>query len=285
MLSFAILSDLHFSNPTFHFTDFLSKKWLGNLNALLFRTHLYSEKTLESLPSLWNSLHVQYLLVTGDLSSTSSEKEFLQAKQFFASVEKLGITPIFLPGNHDSYTKNASDQQLFYQYFPSHPTFGSLETEKVAVYSLQEKIFLITFDVVRPTSWISSRGNFSPSIEKNLRKHLESLPQDAIFLFSSHYPILQESSFRKNLTRKEALLSLLKEFPQKKIYIHGHTHNHFIKDLRKKNLPIIIGTGSVCHTKKGNWTLLQMDSTSLSVASFVWKKPMWHNHSNLSFHL
>jgi 3',5'-cyclic AMP phosphodiesterase CpdA len=285
MLSLAILSDLHFSSPTFRFADFCSKKWLGNLNALLFRSSHYSQKNLHSLLPIWQSLHIRHLLVTGDISSTSSDTEFTEAKNFFLEAEKLGITPILLPGNHDVYTKKAETQKLFYQYFPSKPAYGSLEEEKVAVYNLSENLFLITLDVSKPTLWISSRGYFTPSIEASLRKYLSQIPKEAKIIIASHYPLLQESSYRKKLVKKEALLSLIQELPQYKIYIHGHTHKHVVQDLREQNLPIILGLGSVSHTQRGNWMVLQEKEKALIATSYKWAQNSWQPSLHHTFGL
>ena len=80
-LRIAHLSDPHFSKITYSPRQFLSKRWMGNLNLLLFRNQAYQTQYLWHLPELVESLEVESVFITGDFSSTSLNEEFLEGKK------------------------------------------------------------------------------------------------------------------------------------------------------------------------------------------------------------
>ena len=83
----AHLSDLHFSEVDFDLRQFFSKRWIGNLNYLLRRRKDFDDKLLKDFPSLLQKLKVDVVLISGDLSCTSSKKEFEKAFSFIESLK------------------------------------------------------------------------------------------------------------------------------------------------------------------------------------------------------
>ena len=113
------ISDPHFAAVTYNPMQFLSKRWLGNLNLMLFRNKSYQTDHLMHLPALFKALDVEAVCITGDMASTSRHEEFKLAKKFVDQFREKGMKTFVLPGNHDVYTKGAEREKRFYHYFPS----------------------------------------------------------------------------------------------------------------------------------------------------------------------
>ncbi|HNA62745.1 MAG TPA: metallophosphoesterase, partial [Rhabdochlamydiaceae bacterium] len=119
MIKIAHISDLHFSNWDWNPSQFFSKRWLGNLNFLFGRQRHFAHERLKSLPTLFRNHGISHVMITGDLTTTSSLGEFEKAREFVEALEAVGLKVFVIPGNHDQYTKRAHKDQLFYNYFPS----------------------------------------------------------------------------------------------------------------------------------------------------------------------
>ena len=273
----AHISDLHFSKPSLHPGQFFSKRWLGNLNLLFSRKKDFDTERLQSLANLYQELKVNYLIITGDLSTTSLESEFSEAAEFIEQFKKVGIEVFCLPGNHDHYTKKAFQQKLFYHYFPSNfspeKTSASLREEGVTLKHLGEGWWLIAIETALATSLISSRGFFSPELEKNLTKILLQLPKDDKVILANHFPLFNNDGPRKALKRASALQEQLQKFPNVKLYLHGHTHRQCIADLRANNLPIVLDSGSASHCERGSWNLIEISPQGCQVQTFQYDLP------------
>src|SRR5262245_998312 len=112
----AHISDLHFSKLTWNPSQLFSKRWLGNVNLLLARKHAFDAEGLTTLLPLFIDRKVDAVIVSGDLSSTSHEKEFLLAQEFLDVLQKEGFKVFTIPGSHDHYTKSAYREKLFYEF-------------------------------------------------------------------------------------------------------------------------------------------------------------------------
>jgi 3',5'-cyclic AMP phosphodiesterase CpdA len=271
----AHISDLHFSKLTWNLLQFFSKRWLGNLNLLLKRKHTFNPDSLTTLLPIFHERKIDAVLITGDLTSTSHEREFLMARQFIESLEQEKFKVFTLPGNHDQYTKKAHRKQLFYQFF--NTTYAS-STDPLTALSLKEdglttayfghRWWLIGLDTAIATSLISSNGYFSPELEQKLEKALKEIPEGHRVILINHFPIFSNESPRKSLIRKDALKKQIERFPKIKLFLHGHTHRHCIADLRSSNLPIFLDSGSTAQKEGGTWNLIEISASSCEVEVF-----------------
>src|SRR5256885_808059 len=135
----AHISDLHFAKPTWNPFQFFSKRWLGNFNLLFSRKKDFLPERLCPLPSLFQDLGVDHVVICGDVSTTSHKKEFEEAAKF---VEKFkGMEVFTVPGNHDHYTRRSYRKKLFYDYFP-----GSLREGGVAAKQIGGNWWIVTLD-------------------------------------------------------------------------------------------------------------------------------------------
>jgi len=270
----AHISDLHFSKLTWNPIQFCSKRWLGNLNLFLKRKKAFKPDNLTTLFPVFHDHKIDAVLITGDLTSTSHEDEFLLAQQFVEGLQQEGFKVFTLPGNHDQYTKKAFKEQLFYQFFnraytPSTEPLTSLSLKEdglTAAY-FGHGWWLIALDTAIATSLISSNGYFSPELEQKLEKALKEIPVDHHVILINHFPIFSNESARKSLIRKEALKKLIEGFPKVKLFLHGHTHRHCIADLRSSHLPIFLDSGSTAQ-KCGTWNLIDITAKGCDIEVF-----------------
>lgn len=282
MFRFVHISDLHFSKVSYCLSQFFSKRWLGNLNLLFFRKKKFHPKTLFSLVDWFAHMKVEYLFVTGDITTTSLKEEFQMAKELFHSIEKMGIQCFFLPGNHDHYTKKAYKKRVFYHYFtnPSSQVDSfisrySLQKHAVEAHALKDKYWLILLDTAKATSLVSGRGYFTKEIEKNLLSLLALIPQNAKIILANHFPFSQNENIRKILVGGKRLQEIIEKNHRIKFYLHGHTHIHTLANLQKNSLPIILDSGSSTHNQIGSFNSVTVNSSHVQVDIYKWKEENW----------
>lgn len=273
----AHISDLHFSQLSWNPAQFFSKRWIGNANLLLRRMREFQHDKVYKLLDHFKEEGVDYVLISGDLSTTSLPSEFSKASQFLAKLKELGIEAITLPGNHDHYTKKDYQNKTFYQYFDTHfcsndSPFAeyNLKDHKVTVKKLDLDWWLVALDTAIATPLLACHGHFTEEIEKTLRKVLTSLPEGGKVILANHFPIFTSDHVHKHLIRDVALRDVLHDFINVKFYLHGHTHRHCIADLRNAGLPILLDSGCTAHEEKGTWNLLDFSEEGCKVKAFRW---------------
>jgi 3',5'-cyclic AMP phosphodiesterase CpdA len=271
----AHISDPHFSKLTWNPSQFLSKRWLGNLNLLLTRKRAFDPESLTTLFPVFHELGVDAVLITGDLSSTSQEEEFRLAGQFIENLRSEKFKVFTLPGNHDHYIKKAYEQKLFYQFFdasyasPTDPLSSlSLKDDGMTAAYFGQGWWLFALDTALATSLLSSNGYFSHELEEKLEKALKEVPEGHNVILLNHFPIFSIESQRKSLLRREALQKILERFPKVKLFLHGHTHRHCIADLRSSSLPITLDSGSAAQKNDGTWNLIDIKPDGCDVEAF-----------------
>lgn len=278
MIKIAHISDLHIGKITLNLSQFFSKRWIGNINLLFFRKNRFSPKQLFLLPQIFEKLKVNYVVVTGDITSTSLEEEFQAGKNLFLELENKGIQTLFLPGNHDCYTRGAQNQQRFYKYFENKPgknkieKLFSLKEDKVQAHLLTDKWWYVGVDCSLATHLISSKGLFSEKAEKNLQILLQQIPKTDFILMANHFPFKRSKSPRRALKRAEELKKILRNQENIKLFLHGHTHHHNIYDLRKKGLPIVLDSGSTAHNSIGKWNFIELGLKKCKIKVYDWNK-------------
>lgn len=283
----AHISDLHFSYPSFNPIQFFSKRWLGNLNLLLSRKKHLSSHQLFLLPDFFIEQEVTHVLITGDFSSTSLKKEFVEASAFVHDLERVGLKVFTLPGNHDHYTRSAYKKKFFYDFFPTQFEKDSefnLKEHGLTITAIEPRLWLILLDTTLATSLISSQGLFSALLETHLEKAVSSIPKEDCILLANHYPLYQSDGFKNGLMRAEALRSLIAKFSNIKLYLHGHTHRHCIADLRLSRLPIILDPGSAAHSKTGGIHIMDLTPALCQIHYYQWNG-QWSSSKKEQFSL
>lgn len=270
MIKLAHISDLHFSRFSPSPSQFFSKRWLGNLNLLLNRGKEYINERPFSLIPYFKKEGITHVIISGDLTTTSSKQEYRIAEKFVSALKKEGIKVFLIPGNHDHYTKKADRTKVFYRSFPSpEESSFSLSRHGVAAVSLTEGWHLVLMDTSFASKLTSSNGFFSPVVEENLKNLLKKIDPKESILLVNHFPFFQHDKPHRRLIRGEKLRSILSMHRNVQLYLHGHTHRRTIADLRPNKLPLILDSGSTGH-REGSWNLMELDATSLNLTAHTW---------------
>lgn len=229
------LTDLHFWEVVVNPLRLLNKRFLGNLNVWLRRRNEFpfhqADQHLEEI----SATGIPHLLITGDFTSTATDKECALGAAFTRRLEERGLHLHLLPGNHDLYTFESRRRGRFQRHFgPWMPPEGY-----PAVRCLPGGTPLILVPTVCP-NLLSARGRVTgPDISAAARL-LESGPSPA--LVAGHYPLLHETYAYKapplrRLRNAEALRRALGKANRPILYLSGHVHRFsFARDPEFPNL-------------------------------------------------
>ena len=283
-LRIAHLSDPHFSKISYDLKQFLSKRWIGNLNLYLFRKRSYYTEHLAHLPELIESLKVDSVFITGDFSSTSSKEEFIEGEKFVNAFKERGLPTFILPGNHDCYTRSAERKRSFYNVF----SLQSLQDTKVESLPLKNGWWYIGLDCALATPPFCSYGYFSEEMEEHLRSTLSSIPKEQNILICNHFPLFTSRRPNHELSRAKALQALLRSFPQVKLYLHGHDHHPYIIDRQYDGYPLVLNSGSCAHKPEGMFYLIDLFEKECLVQHLLFRRENqnffwvidWQKHYN-----
>lgn len=287
LLKIAHLSDLHFSQLSFRYDELLSKALIGNLNLLLTRKRLHKNGFSLSLIDELKKQQVSHVLITGDLSTTSSTQEFEKAKEFIDLLKKEHMQVITIPGNHDNYTKASYQTQRFFQFMDESEQglLGfELKKEKVSAHPIGENLWVVRLDTTHKTPVYLSTGSYTKNHDEALKRLLNSLTADDKVIIMNHFPLYDYEPPRRRMLGSALLRKTLSEYKQVKLYLHGHTHRQQIHDLRKSSLPITADCGSISHTKHGSWNLLEISNSCCHIALFKKRESNeWCCEKNLTY--
>lgn len=256
----AHFSDPHFAVFSSDLRQFLSKRWIGNLNLLLNRSKNYQEMHLRLLPALFKTLEVKTVCLTGDLTTTSLDSEFELAKEFVGAFE---VPFHIVPGNHDCYTKEAEKNGTFYRYFPNL----SLQTSRIDVQFMGQKWWWVGIDAAIATPIGCSYGLFTLQMQHDLRKTLEAIPKDDHIIIGNHFPLYPKGSPHHHLKGADLLQNVVHEFQNIRLYLHGHDHHPYTR----AGSPFVLNAGSSAHKRLGAFTIIDLSETEFSLQNYVWK--------------
>lgn len=259
------ISDLHFSHITLNPNQFINKRWIGNMNLIFFRKHVYQIEHLPHLPELFNALDIDHVCITGDFSSLSLDSEFAAGKQFVESISQ----PVhFLPGNHDCYIKEVERTRRFYDFFLSE----DLKNKRVEKKHLGKGWWWVGLDCAIATPPFYALGCFSERMEEELERILAEIPKRDRVIIGNHFPLYTTNRSMHDLQRAHELQELIKRHNQVKLYLHGHDHSYYIKDKRAEGLPLVFNSGSAAHRPDGTFFLFELHEEECLVDRFLFRK-------------
>lgn len=267
----AQISDFHFTRLTWNPLRLFSKRILGHFNWLFSRTHAFSEDILIDLPSLFEELKIDYVILGGDFTTTALEEEFKVAQKF---VQKFSMPHFAIPGNHDVYTYASDRKKTFYRFFASkgEKLEGfSLAKDQVEACRLSSSYWIILLDVCRATNLYSSRGLFSENLEKKFEDVLSKIPSEDSIIVCCHYPFFGHDVYRRTLKRGEVLRKILEKHPRIRLFLHGHTHRHAIANLQPSHLPVVLDSGSCAQKERASWNLIDLKEKGCTITGYRYK--------------
>jgi 3',5'-cyclic AMP phosphodiesterase CpdA len=216
------VGDLHFWEIVVNPLHMLNKRFIGNLNVLLFRGREFPMDRATEYASVLAGTGVKSALFTGDFTSTSTDNEFAKARGFLDLVRRHGIEPLVLPGNHDVYTFEAAEAKRFEEHFADLiPSSGYPHSAE-----LPGGTPVILVPTVRP-NWVSSTGLVTDETVRQVSEMLDTCHGPVIV--AAHYPVLDETygynlTHQRRLRNAEALHAVLRASGQPVLFVCGHTH-------------------------------------------------------------
>ncbi len=273
--SIAHISDLHFGKFCLNPLQFFSKRWVGNLNFLFNRRKSFSVEGLDAFIDFLQEKGFQKVFITGDFSTTGRREEFSEGKIFCEKLEKKGLSPLCIPGNHDYYTKENEREKEFYTFLQNpKASFFSLKEDGIELTPLCGPFWVLALDTCFATSLFSAKGLFSEKIEKKLEEALSLVPEGAKIIMLNHFPLFCNDTESKALIRREALQKILQKNQMVALYLSGHTHRSAVADLRERGWPILINAGSLTYKKRSSFNAIHFSEESIEVEVFE-KKEAW----------
>jgi len=272
------LSDLHYTCLDLKPRELLNKRLLGILNFFLFRKHSHSGTLVKSIPPIIRLYDVDAIVLTGDFTSTSLDREFKLASTFVNNLSENGYQAFVLPGNHDSYTYRAHNEKRFYKHFPNptpnaHSSY-SLKEDRISFGQFKKGIWWIALDTAISTPIFDSTGYFSKKMEEELKRILkEQIPSQDFVIMLNHYPLYPPHSLKekhRKLKRAYSLQKVLKEHPNVRLYLHGHNHKNKVINRQLKNFPITVDAGSCSSRSSGSWNIIEIYPKRVEIAPFFW---------------
>ncbi len=220
--SFLHLTDFHFWEIVLNPFRLLNKRAIGAANVLLKRRYEFLTDRAGSYVEYVAKLGIKHLLITGDFASTATDKEMMEGAAFVRSLERQGLRPVVLPGNHDVYTFESVRKKRFERHFgPWLP-----EDTLPCIHTLDGGTPVLFVPTVCP-NYISSKGHISDEEIRAVETLLDSI--DAPLVAAGHYPLLQrtygyEIHPNRRLRNAEALRRALGRSGRQALYISGHVH-------------------------------------------------------------
>jgi 3',5'-cyclic AMP phosphodiesterase CpdA len=239
---FAQVSDPHLSSlHGVRARDLLNKRALGYLSWRRKRRFEHRPEVLEALQRDLQTLSLDQLLVTGDLTHIGLPQEFQQARDW---LQQLGdpTQVALIPGNHDACVAADWNQTfaLWQDYMDSDPdttqgnTFPSVR--------VRGNIAFIGLSTGCPKPPLMATGTAGPEQLARLPALLQGAADRGLFrvVYLHHCPLPGVEKWRKRLTDAEQVQAVIQENGAELI-LHGHGHraHHKTMQTRDGNAPVI----------------------------------------------
>lgn len=220
-----VLGDIHVYRLMVAPWRLISKRFMGQMNLWFHRRTRFRMERLGPLVDRVRELKPDFLLFTGDLTTTAMPEEFQMFLDRFGPL--LELAPAFIvPGNHDRYTFTSARRKLFEKFIAPWSA-----TQWPATRDLPGDCGwkLIGLDPTGPR-WLTARGTLGPRQLQDLGRTLEAQPPEQPLIIACHYPIgtpdhLPPESGNHHLSDQSRLMEALAARPNPMIYLHGHMHH------------------------------------------------------------
>lgn len=227
--SFLHLSDFHFWEIDLNPLHLLNKRALGMANVLLRRRKEFVMERAEAYSDTVAGLGIERVLLTGDFASTATEGEMAMGAAFARGLEKRGLTPTVLPGNHDVYTFESVRTKRFDRHLGAWMPGGALPALK----RLPGGTPMIFVPTVCP-NLLSSKGRISEPEIRAVARLLDESESPVVVV--GHYPLLNDTygytmSAGRRLRGAGALREALGQSGREILYVCGHVHRFsYVRD-------------------------------------------------------
>jgi 3',5'-cyclic AMP phosphodiesterase CpdA len=226
-------SDLHF----WHLPDtchaLFDKRLLGCLNHLLRRRQRFDRRRLERAVARVGSLAPDWIVCTGDLTTTGTPTEFAEARAALKPMQAAALRGfVYVPGNHDAYVRDAACQQALAETCQALNDGSGLDAFPREITDRGLRMFLA--DSAHPTAPWRSSGQLPPATDAWLRDRLAAPRADGEGrMLIGHFPLRRadggELSRRRRLHGADGLYELARAGAVD-VALCGHIHEAFRRD-------------------------------------------------------
>lgn len=218
----AIIGDLHHYRTKVPARRLIGRRAIGQTNLWLNRRFAFRHALLAPVIDKVSQINPDMILLTGDVTTTSLEDEFLDVAAFLKPLSDRFATRL-VPGNHDRYTRGAVRRRrvenlMAHLMPPSFPHF-----EKIS-----ERWRLLTLDGARPSNMLS-QGRLGRAQLQQAAQSFRELSADDGVVVLCHYPVVWPDHappipWNTRLPDGYLLRRLLRNCPARIVYVHGHIH-------------------------------------------------------------
>ena len=223
----AHFSDLHLlSLEGLRPLDLAGKRITGAANLLFNRGGQYLVDAARALVRDVNTLGVDHVVVSGDLSNLSLRSEFSLAREVLGQLTLPASRVTVVPGNHDCYTPDAARDELFETHL-GQLLRGDLQPGP-GVYpflSLQEDLAVLALSSARVSAPLLAIGTIGGR-QLRLAEALLGRPECAgrfRVVVLHHPPCGPHAHWHNNLTDHQAFAAMLSRAGAD-LVLHGHIH-------------------------------------------------------------
>ncbi|MFH1761555.1 MAG: metallophosphoesterase [bacterium] len=257
------LSDIHFGVFKFKPGILASKRVLGMINYLLRRKKIYTYSCARELGAFIEKKHIEYIVVTGDFTTTSMEAEYKMAQEYLQGLSKYVKGIFVVPGNHDAYIPEAVKAGLFQKYFSKWTGEPMVKNQEWPYYrNLDQGILILGINSALPMIFYSAQGFLHKEEIKQIDQFLQKTPAKFKIVIN-HYPLRlppdQPAGLAKNLINGDMLLQVLKQ-NKVNLYLHGHMDRQWFVP-QENNFPVLANSGSLTHNGKESFVIYDIFSS------------------------
>ena len=216
------LTDFHFWEIELNPLRLLNKRFLGNANVVYRRRREFVTANAEPFADQAIATGIKHALLSGDFSSTATDRELAQGAEFVRYLVQRGVAVTVLPGNHDVYTFESVRRRRFEKYFGEWlPPSGIPH-----IVRLPGGTPVLLVPTVCP-NWLSSEGRITDIEVEAVAAHLDACA--APLIVCGHYPVLAktngyQSKPSRRLRNADALRNALGRSGKRILYVSGHVH-------------------------------------------------------------
>lgn len=234
----AHLSDLHLLDldGAVPFRLF-NKRLTGYLNLRFHRKHVHKPTAAQAVAQAIRALHVDHVVITGDVSNLALEREFDRVRRFVE--DDLSLPPdrvSLVPGNHDAYTRGAHRSGRFDKAFAKYleSDVPVAESGPFPYVKLRGPVAIIGLSTARPRPPFMASGALGRSQVASLRKalaHPEVARRTVVLL--QHHPWHHKGMvhlFLEGLWDARAEADALRGL-EHGLLLHGHQHRRIHREV------------------------------------------------------
>ena len=255
--------------------ELFNKRITGAVNLVMKRRRYHDDARFEAIKRAAESLEVDRLVVTGDLTNLSLPSEFRNAAR---SLHDTSLPVTVIPGNHDAYVRSAHKAGLFETHFGE---FMEGERPSEAAYPFVDRshdgIALIGVSTAVPTPPMDATGEVGGAQLSALEVLLtECAAEGRTRVVLIHHPPAEGASKPKHDLRDRAAFAAVLARCGAELVLHGHEHKDMHTALPGPDgeVPIFgVPSGTSIDERpgrEGGFALFELGEGTLTRTRYAW---------------